>query len=189
MKDCIYINPDNIAKEKFGDWNSQKAVLEAAQYAEKVRDLCLEKGRSLAFETVFSIADKVEFIQRAKKIGYFVRLFFVGTDHPAINAARITKRVMEGGHDVPITKIISRYSKSISNCAIASLVADRTYVYDNSIDGRQPELMFRSKNGEMAKIYCPIHSWADEIVLTLEAHNKLKSTPVPIDPKYSCPNP
>lgn len=31
VEGCIYINPDNIAQEQFGDWNSPEAVLKAAQ--------------------------------------------------------------------------------------------------------------------------------------------------------------
>lgn len=27
-----YINPDNVAKDMFGDWNSKEAVLNAANY-------------------------------------------------------------------------------------------------------------------------------------------------------------
>ena len=30
IEGCLYINPDNIAQEKFGDWNSGDAVLKAA---------------------------------------------------------------------------------------------------------------------------------------------------------------
>ena len=33
MEDSIYINPDNIAQEKFGDWNSSEAVMKAAKYS------------------------------------------------------------------------------------------------------------------------------------------------------------
>ena len=35
MEDSIYINPDNIAQEKFGDWNSFEAVMKAAKYSEE----------------------------------------------------------------------------------------------------------------------------------------------------------
>ena len=31
--DSLYINPDNIAQETFGDWNSPEAVLKAAEEA------------------------------------------------------------------------------------------------------------------------------------------------------------
>lgn len=104
---CVYINPDNIAQEMFGDWNSSEAVIKAAQYATQQRYKSIEKGESLLFETVLSSKEKLDFIIAAKQKGYFIRLFFVGTDHPTINAARIAQRVMEGGHDVPISKIIS----------------------------------------------------------------------------------
>ncbi len=93
--------------------------------------------RSMIFETVLSTDNKVDFIRRAKDTGFFVRTFFVSTASPKINASRIAQRVMKGGHDVPITKIISRYSRSILNCADISKTVDRTYVYDNSIDNAE----------------------------------------------------
>ena len=124
MGDCEYVNPDFIAKEKFGDWNAPEAVLKVAVLAEKVREQCLREGCSLAFETVLSMPDKIDFIQRAKQAGFFVRIFFVGTDNPAINAQRVAMRVMEGGHDVPIRKIIARYTRSLANCLVASHIAD-----------------------------------------------------------------
>lgn len=33
IEGCIYINPDNIARDDFGDWNSPDAVLKAAKKA------------------------------------------------------------------------------------------------------------------------------------------------------------
>ncbi len=105
VESCVYINPDNIAKEKFGDWNSKEAVLDAARYSTQIRETCIQKGEGLIFETVLSADDKIDFILKAKKQGYFIRLFFVGTESPTINASRIAQRVMEGGHDVPIAKI------------------------------------------------------------------------------------
>lgn len=163
IQGCLYINPDNIARDMFGDWNSPEAVISAANYAQEQREHCLATGRSIAFESVMSAPDKVDFILRAKQAGYFVRLFFVGTDHPSINAARVTRRVMEGGHDVPIPKIIARYSKSIANCAVVTECADRAYIYDNSIDSADPQLLFRTVDGRVAKIYDRVHEWAQVI--------------------------
>jgi predicted ABC-type ATPase len=34
---CVYINPDNIARDRFGDWNSPDAVMKAARFAEEQR--------------------------------------------------------------------------------------------------------------------------------------------------------
>ena len=52
---------------------------------------------------------------------------------------------------MPISKIISRYSKSIANCAIISKIVDRMYVYDNSLEYKNPKLLFRSVNGKIKK--------------------------------------
>jgi len=164
MGGCEYVNPDFIAKEQFGDWNSPDAVIKAANRAEEVREKCLKEGRSLAFETVLSMPDKIDFIQRAKQAGFFVRLFFVGTDNPSINAKRVAMRVMEGGHDVPITKIITRFTRSLVNCSVAAKIADRAYIYDNSVDNAAARLLFRTSKGELIKHYANINPWALEIL-------------------------
>ena len=164
LEDSLYINPDNVAQHMFGDWNNQEAVLKAAQYCQKQREECLKNKHSMIFETVMSTDEKINFIQRAKEAGFFIRLFFVGTSSPTINASRIAARDMKGGHDVPIAKIISRYAKSIINCGIASQYADRTYVYDNSTDGVEAQLLFRMTDGKVFKEYVTeIPEWAQGI--------------------------
>lgn len=165
LENAIYINPDIIAQEKFGDWNSQEAVMKSVRYCENLREKCLINKQSLIFETVLSVLQKVDYIKRAKEAGFFIRLFFVSTSSPAINAARIAKRVMEGGHDVPIPKIISRYYRSISNCSIAAEIVDRTYVYDNSIEDADAQLLFRMVDGKLLKTYVEdIPEWAKTIL-------------------------
>jgi predicted ABC-type ATPase len=165
---CVYINPDNIARDKFGDWNSPEAVLKAVKFAAEWREQCIDKNESLIFESVLSAPDKIEYIKKAKDAGYFIRLFFVGTDHPSINASRIAKRVLEGGHDVPIPKIISRYSKSIANCCEAVAMVDRLYVYDNSVEDSFPKLLFRAADGKITKQYTKVNVWAENIYMAVQ---------------------
>lgn len=167
IEGCVYINPDNIARDEFGDWNSPVAVLKAAIRAEDIREQCLKQRTGILFETVLSSPEKIEFIKRAKDSGYFIRLFFVGTDNPTINAGRIVRRVMEGGHDVPIPKIISRFSKSIANCCNVVCLVDRLYVYDNSVDFAEPKLLFRAVNGKLEKAYSDVNLWAQNIFNSL----------------------
>lgn len=157
---CEYINPDDIAKDVFGDWNDKESVLKAAILSTKMREDFINSSKSLIFETVLSADNKIKFIKKAKAKGYFIRLFFVGTDSPTINASRIAKRVMEGGHDVPISKIISRYSKSIANCCVCATLVDRVYLYDNSVDFEEPNLLFRISDGKIIKQYTHINQWA-----------------------------
>lgn len=163
--DSIYINPDNIAQDTFGDWNSPEAVLKAAAEATRLRYDCLENGRDFVFETVFSSPEKLEFLCKAKDAGYFIRLFYVCTSDPAINVVRITQRYMNGGHEVPISKIISRYYKSLLNAAKAISFVDRAYIYDNSVDNQLPSLLYRTTDGQLFKQYTnDIPQWAMTIL-------------------------
>ena len=165
MEDAMYINPDIVAQEKFGDWNSMDAIKKAVVYCEEWREKCLTERKSLIFETVLSAKDKIDYIERAKKAGFFVRLFFVCTKSPAINASRIAQRVMKGGHDVPITKVISRYQKSILNCKYIATKVDRTYLYDNSVDDAEQQLLIRLSDGLIAKRYVnELPEWAKQII-------------------------
>ena len=165
MEDAVYINPDLVAQERFGDWNSPEAIRKAVVYCQDWREQCLAERKSLIFETVLSADDKIDFIERAKEAGFFIRLFFVCTKSPAINASRIAQRVMKGGHDVPITKIISRYQKSILNCKYIATKVDRTYLYDNSIDDAEQQLLIRLSDGLIAKRYVnELPEWAKQII-------------------------
>ena len=71
---------------------------------------------------------------------------------------------MEGGHDVPIAKIISRYYKSLANGRILSQIVDRAYFYDNSVNDRDACLLFRLADGQIVKRYVDeIPQWARDI--------------------------
>lgn len=165
VEDALYINPDIIAQEKFGDWNNREAIINAAKYCEHLREKCLVEKKSFVFETVMSAKDKVDFLQRAKEAGFFIRVFFIATVSPSINAYRIAERVIKGGHDVPIAKIVSRYTKSILNCQKIGNFVDRLYVYDNSVEDRMPQPLFRLRNGNMGKMYVDkLPEWAKNIL-------------------------
>ena len=137
--------------------------MQSAKYCTALRIDCLENKKSLIFETVFSSLEKLNFINDAKQKGFFVRLFFVGTNHPSINAGRIALRCLNGGHEVPINKIISRYSKAIMNCSVIASLVDRLYVYDNSIEDQEAKLLFRASYGKLTKQYNEVNDWAMQI--------------------------
>ena len=162
---CVYINPDEIAQNKFGDWNDANAVRHAVEYCETWREQLLQERRDFIFETVLSSDGKVDFLKRAKEAGYFIRMFFICTESPAINAARIANRVMEGGHDVPIQKIISRYQKAIINAIKVTAFADRAYFYDNSIDNQDAQILLRTIDGKFVKQYTKLlPAWTRDIL-------------------------
>jgi predicted ABC-type ATPase len=161
LKGVDYLNPDAIAQERFGGWNDPKAIVQAADFVAEAREAALAKRESLAFETVFSAPDKLDYVRRAKQAGFFVRIFYVCTASPEINAARVARRVMEGGHDVPITKIILRFRGSLGNAMTAAGIVDRFYLWDNSIEGQWPRRILRVAEGRLAREYeAPPHEVA-----------------------------
>jgi predicted ABC-type ATPase len=160
-----YINPDDIAKEKFGDWNSRDAILSAANWAQNRREELLAQRAGIAFETVFSAPDKI-------------RVFFVSTSDPRINASRVMQRVMDGGHTVPLEKIVSRYDKSMINLAAAIEIADRVYLYDNSIENAEANLCARVSDGMIRKIYGELPFWVEKAITRLTKHPKFEDARV-----------
>jgi predicted ABC-type ATPase len=165
-----YLNPDDVARDRFGDWNSPSAVMQAAQWTEERREELLRLGRGIAFETVFSTAGKVDFLKRARERGYFIRVFFIGTSDPRINASRVAGRIMAGGHAVPIEKIISRYTRSMANLSAAITLADRVYIYDNSVEDVDARLFARTQSGHLRKVYDEMPSWIEDAVGELPLH-------------------
>lgn len=62
---------------------------------------------------VMSSPDKVDLMKKAQLLGCRTYLYFIATDDPAINVARVKARVNLGGHGVPEDKIICRYPQSL----------------------------------------------------------------------------
>jgi len=170
-----YLNPDDQAREQFGDWNNPDHCLDAARWCTTRREQLLGQRQSIAIETVFSTYEKLDFLDRAKRAGYFVRLFFVGVDDPKLLAARIAGRVLEGGQTVPIEKIVRRYPRSMANLPRAIELVDRVYIYDNSIDGTEAQLYARTANGKLRRIYADkVPAWVADVLDPLPRHADLK---------------
>jgi predicted ABC-type ATPase len=84
-----YLNADDIAQQRFGGWNAPESVLAAARWTTERREELLATRAGIAFETVLSAPDKLDFLSRAKRAGYFVRVFFIGCGFRAIVNAKI----------------------------------------------------------------------------------------------------
>ena len=78
---------------------------------------------------------KVDILLRAKQAGFFVQLFFIGTEDPQISADRVALRVAQGGHDVPRDRIAPRWFRTMSQLFDAIQASDRAFVFDNTPSG------------------------------------------------------
>mgnify|MGYP006244902321 CR=1 FL=1 len=104
----------------------------AAFLAAFIRYLLVKKQTSFCFETVMSHHSKVDFLRKANEQGFRTYLYFIATDSPHINMARVAERVLKGGHPVAKEKILSRYYRSLELLLDAVKTVDRAYIFDNS---------------------------------------------------------
>jgi predicted ABC-type ATPase len=166
-----YVNPDDIARELEGPYGTR--VAQAQIIADQRRDACIEGKRSFSFETVMSHPSKVEILARARVAGFFVRLFFVGTDDPRTNIERVALRVAEGGHDVPEDRITARWHRTMQFLHQAIEASDEAFVFDNSVTrpfAGGPRLVFRrsystARRDLEIQQFAPVPSWVRRYVL------------------------
>lgn len=117
----------------------------AAWVAELLRYYLVRAGQTVTFETVMSHPSKLEFLRETRSFGYRNYLYFVATNDPAINIARVKARVAKGGHAVATDKIVERYHRSLSLLRPALALTNRAYLFDNS--EAEPQLIAEVNNG------------------------------------------
>ena len=102
--------------------------------ADFFKDQYLKRRLSFSFETVFSHPAKIELLKKAQALGYRTYMYFIATEKPQINLARIRARVKLGGHDVPEDKVAARYYRCLEQVKYALPHLNRAYFFDNSAD-------------------------------------------------------
>ena len=146
--DGTYVNPDLVLKHDLKLEETKENYIKAFEIAQSKREKLLEEKQDIILETVFSTDEKIEFIEKLRAAGYHVTLFFTSTDTPYINAMYLTQRVLNGGHDVPIAKLISRREKGFTNIKRATKIIDCLIYLDNSIPSQPPEIIISLFNGK-----------------------------------------
>ncbi|MEI7912909.1 MAG: zeta toxin family protein, partial [Verrucomicrobiota bacterium] len=137
----------------------------ASVAADFLRQKLLENRVSFSFETVMSSPDKVVLLEKSQRLGYRTYLYFIATDDPTINVARVKSRVHLGGHDVPEDKIVSRYTRSLDLLLDAVRHTNRAFVFDNSRDGSDHLWVAEITDGTDLEMKCdPMPAWFQRAV-------------------------
>lgn len=153
LQNNTIINPDHTTHS-----------YEAALIADIIRHKLLALGKKFTFETVMSHVSKIDFLKLARKSGYKNYLYFIATESPLINVARVHQRVQLGGHGVPESKIESRYYRSLGLLREAVRETYRTFVFDNS--EKQAHLILEVFQGEDVVFhYHEVPKWVDQYLL------------------------
>lgn len=158
-----FINADLIAKALFPE-DPEGYSYQAAKIAENMRMEHIQAGHSFCFETVFSHPSKIDFMAHAKALGYQIIMVVIHVESTELNLARISQRVVDGGHNVPAEKVAARIPRMLEHVRMAIPLCDQVRVLDNSrLDNPfQPVLTIR--NGIRTAHMSPLPSWASEMV-------------------------
>ena len=92
---------------------------------------CLEKGVSFTQETTLSGKRTEATASEAKRLGYSIRLYYVGLDTLEECMERIANRVRHGGHDIPAEAVERRFSGRWEAVARVLPYCDEARFFDN----------------------------------------------------------
>jgi predicted ABC-type ATPase len=156
-----FVNADEIARSRFGG-NAAEHAYEAGRLAEARRRELVEERSSFIAETVFSHPSKLDFLRDLRARGYLVHLIYVHVPLP-LARKRVATRVHLGGHDVPVEKIRSRYSRVIANLLAAIPLVDRAYLYDNSRADRLHRHVMSFADGRLVRVSPDPPRWVGQL--------------------------
>ena len=77
-----------------GDWNSEDARQRTTEYVDAQTDAAFERRLNFGIESTYSGRPGREMVERARREDYRVEGVHIGTESPAINVARIERRML-----------------------------------------------------------------------------------------------
>ncbi|MDO3720158.1 AAA family ATPase [Marinobacter sp. chi1] len=157
------INADLIAARFFPD-NPEANSYQAALLAARERDRVLASGQSFCYETVFSHPSKIDFIARAKALGYMIKVFAFHVSGTELNLARISQRIREGGHSVPEDKVRTRIPRTLGHIQKVVPLCDELFLFDNSSAERPYQLVAAYREHRWDREVSAAPAWARPII-------------------------
>ncbi len=159
LKNLPRVNVDEIVKE-IGDWKNISDIFTAGKIAVKNITEYLEKGVSFNQETTLCGNMIVKNILKAKSLGYFIELHYVGVDSVEIAKERVKYRVQQGGHGIPERDIEKRYEETFKQLNFVLKECNLVAFYDNTESFRRFAIC---KNGELIRISRNVPKWFSKV--------------------------
>ncbi len=161
-----FVNADEMEQARFPN-EVGKHSLEMGKLAAGIRAQYIKVRQSFVTETVFSHESKNQLVEDAQHAGFEVVLNHIHVYPAELAYKRVRDRVGSGGHDVHKDKILSRYSRTVTHIQKASMVADFTYVWDNSRQSCHSGITYQSvmtlAKGRITRLADPIPDWASRM--------------------------
>ena len=148
LKNTAWVNTDDIVRS-FGNWTNISDVTKAGKIAiQRIREY-FEKGVSFSQETTLCGRSILRNIGRARELGYFIEIHYVGVESVQVAKERVAWRVAHGGHGIPDEDIERRYSESFERLKQVLPLCDMAVLYDNTTIFQRFAIF---QNGKLVKI-------------------------------------
>ena len=121
---------------------------------------CLDKGVSFTQETTLSGKRTETTAAEAKRLGYFIRMYYVGLDTREESLERIANRVRHGGHDIPPEVVARRFAGRWEAVARVLPYCDEARFFDN---GNGFAEVAEYRNGELTLKGEGLPAWVREL--------------------------
>ena len=159
LKGMPRINVDEIVRE-MGDWKNLKDVFAAGKVAVKKVEEYFSEGITFNQETTLCGQSIIRNILKAKELGYFIELHYVGVDSVKVAKDRVRYRVEQGGHGIPEKDIEKRYIETFQQLSTIIKECNLIAFYDNTESFRRFAIC---KNGEVVRVSRNVPDWFSKV--------------------------
>lgn len=164
LKGIPRVNVDEIVRE-IGDWQNFSDVFKAGKMAVKRISQYFDEGITFNQETTLCGQTIIRNILKAKELGYFIELHYVGVDSVEIAKDRVRHRVQQGGHGIPESDIEKRYEETFERLNSILKECNLVAFYDNTENFKRFAIC---KNGELVRISRNIPEWFSKVQVNKE---------------------
>lgn len=144
---CLrFMNADEVARG-LSPFAPEAAAIRAGRILIGEIRAALTSRDSFGWESTLSGRGHVRLLREARAAGYEIELHYLSVPSPAICIERVTRRVREGGHNVPVADIKRRFYRSLENLVKIYLpLSDRWTIWDSS--ETRPRAVLDSEQGD-----------------------------------------
>ena len=109
-----FLNADNIASTLSNQGVANAMIAAGRMFFTRLNEL-LDEGRTFVVETTLSGSYINKVALKARRMGFRVVTVFIFLDSAELCVERVASRIVKGGHEVPTTDIIRRFSRANQN--------------------------------------------------------------------------
>jgi predicted ABC-type ATPase len=129
-----FLNADEIARG-LSPFDPESHAVPAGRMMIDRIDRLVAAGKSFAFETTCAGHRQAKLLRTCRAAGYRVTLVYLWLPSVEMAISRVAQRVSRGGHNIPTSDIVRRYSAGMRNMRHVFLpLADVALIYDNSVE-------------------------------------------------------